>query len=205
MVLLKKLICDFGINDAEYVVRSKPRNFFCPYYQRWVGMVSRCYNPKYKIKRPTYQGCSVCEEWRYFSNFRKWVDEQPNRDWQNCQLDKDLILPDNKLYSPDTCVFIDVKLNSFILGKKVTQGKYLIGVNLDKERGLFVAHCCNPFVENKTQDLFLGRFKTEMEAHKAWQAKKHDYACQLAELQEDSRVADALRQRYAPDKDWTKE
>jgi len=43
-----------------------------------------------------------------------------------------------------------------------------------------------------------------LDAHLAWKQQKHEYACLLADLQEDSRVADALRQRYAPDKDWTK-
>ena len=72
---------------------------------------------------------------------------------------------------------------------------------LTKTKGVsYRAYCNNPFKDKK---LHLGSFITELEAHKAWQAKKHEYALQLADLQEDPRVADALRQRYAPYKDWT--
>jgi hypothetical protein len=66
---------------------------------------------------------------------------------------------------------------------------------------MFKGSCGNPFTGEGT---YLGYFTDELACHKAWQAKKHEYACQLAELQEDPRVAQALRERYAPDKDWTK-
>jgi hypothetical protein len=47
-------------------------------------------------------------------------------------------------------------------------------------------------------------FPTELEAHKAWQARKHELACMLADLQTDDRIASRLREMYAPDKNWTK-
>jgi hypothetical protein len=56
---------------------------------------------------------------------------------------------------------------------------------------------------NKIKSRHIGYFKTELEAHKAWQARKHEYALQLADLQSDERVAEVLRTKYAPDKDWT--
>jgi hypothetical protein len=208
-----RLMHGVGINDVDYVVREnktigyingKQKQitvWLCPYYLKWSDALRRCYSEKYQAKSPTYVGCSVDPDWLYLSNFIKWVDSQPNRDWQNCQLDKDLLVEDNKHYSPDTCVFISKGLNVFIVDRGAARGKYLIGVSWHKAAGKFVAQCNNPF---KTRAHYIGCFNTELEAHKAWQERKHLYACQLAELQSDHRVANALRTRYSPDKDWTK-
>lgn len=181
-----------GINDATYKVRCK--GWVCPYYVKWRDMLRRCY---YKDK---YEGVTVCEDWLLFSNFQKWVDIQPNKDWQNCQLDKDL-LGSGKLYSPDNCVFIPLYLNAFITSGK-RNSKYLLGVGWHKRDMKFYSQCNNPLVKyenGRNDNQFLGYFETEHQAHVAYMLKKHEYACQLADLQEDPRVAEALRQRYKPD------
>lgn len=201
-----KLVCSWGVNDADYaitkneVVNGKKKIVWvCPYYKRWKGMLERCFSLKYQEMQPTYKGCTVCEEWRYLSNFIKWVDSQPNRDWESCNLDKDFLIEGNKEYSPNTCVFIPSNLNSFIVDKGNDRGDYMIGVSYEHKKNPYRARCSSPFVGTRC----VGHYPTELEAHKAWQAKKHEYALQLADLQEDERVAKALRERYAPDKDWT--
>jgi hypothetical protein len=156
---------------------------------------------------PTYKGCTVCNEWKYFSNFIKWVDSQPNRDWQNCAPDKDFLVVGNKHYSPDTVIYIPRSLNVFITDRSNNRGHLMLGVtdkSYNSSKSPFEAKCNNPFTEGGYVGRYLGVFATELQAHKAWQAKKHEYACQLADLQQDPRVAKALRERYAPDKDWTK-
>ena len=40
-----------------------------------------------------------------------------SQDWEGKELDKDLLVPGNRLYSPETCIFISKKLNN-LLGKK---------------------------------------------------------------------------------------
>ncbi len=207
-----KLVCGVGINDVDYVVQKyivssyidgKQKNkrvWVCPYYEKWVNILKRCYSETCQVKKPTYIGCTIDPEWLYLSNFIKWVDEQPNRNWENCEPDKDFLMSGNKHYGATTCVFISKCLNNFILDNPAFRGGNLIGVNWHRPAGKFAARCSDPF---KVKSRHLGYFSTELEAHKAWQAKKHEYACQLAELQDDPRVAEALRQRYAPDKDWT--
>lgn len=178
-----------GINDADYKVNSK--HYKCPYYSRWRDMLRRCY---YNDK---YIGVEVCSEWLVFSNFIKWVDSQPNRDWQNCQLDKDL-LGDGKLYSPENCRFVTNQVNGFLIGKH-RNSKYLLGVGWHKRDNKFYAQCSNPLVKyscGRSDNQFLGYFLTELEAHLAWKDKKHEYACQLADLQDDLVVANALRTKY---------
>ncbi len=44
----------WGINDADYVVQPviNGRQVLCPFYSRWVGMLTRVFCPKYKEKTP---------------------------------------------------------------------------------------------------------------------------------------------------------
>lgn len=98
-------------------------------------------------------------------------------------------------------MFIENSLNKFLSDNKAKRCNNLIGASFHIRQKKFRASIKVPLEKRVTKHL--GTFNTELEAHKAWQAKKHEYACQLADLQDDLRVADALRQRYSPDKDWT--
>lgn len=189
-----KLIYDVGLNDADYVVKPRigGKIVRCPFYVTWTSMLKRCYSKKYQEKRPTYIGCSVCEEWLLFSNFKAWMTEQ---NWQGNELDKDIIKSGNKIYSPDTCVFVSSVTNSFLLDSAASRGEFLIGVCLDKRAGKCKAQCSNPFTREKE---FLGYFDCPNLAHEAWRKRKYEFACQLADLQTDQRVASALRVRYLP-------
>lgn len=199
----------WGINDVDYPVTRQERVngksvrvWTCPYYNDWVGILERSISPRLKDNQSYYIDCTVCEEWKYFSNFIKWVDSQPNRDWVNCVPDKDLLISGNKHYSHTTVAYVSVLVNAFITDRK-SIGNMLTGVSLIPEsnnKKQYKVYCNDPF---NNESRYVGYFSTEIEAHKAWQAKKHKYACMLADLQDDPRVADALRQRYAPDKDWT--
>lgn len=196
-----KLVYGWGTNDVDYNVYKtevadgkKKTVWTCPYYKKWCHMLERCFSAKSQEKYPTYGDCTVCEEWRYLSNFIKWVDSQPNRDWENCDLDKDFLIQGNKHYSPDTCVFIEESLNNFITDNSKNRGKYMIGVSgRGSNKNPYQAQCNNPTTGKKE---YLGMFPTEMEAHLAWKAKKHEHARNLAELQSDQRLKKALIDRY---------
>lgn len=202
-----KLVYGWGINDSDTPVYKykKVDGYWkvvskCPIYVDWQSVLQRCFDNKFKTKYPTYKDCTVCEEWRYFSNFRNWVlNIQPNKNWENCVLDKDILLYGNKEYSPDTCVYVEDSLNLFFNINSAKRGGNLIGASYHKVVNKYGSKCQDPF----NGIVHLGYFHTELEAHKAWQAKKHEYACQLADLQQDPRVANALKERYAPDRDWT--
>lgn len=77
-------------------------------YYRWKNMIQRCYDKKvHKKYKPEYKDKSVCEEWLNYSNFKIWFDEHyvPCKNNQ-IDLDKDLLVQGNKVYSPETCVFL---------------------------------------------------------------------------------------------------
>ena len=190
--MARNLIQGVGVNDADYVVNPTidGARVMCLYYKAWVHMLERCYDEKYQERKPTYKGCTVYPEWLYFMNFRRWMEKQ---DWQGKALDKDLLVEGNKVYSANTCVFVDQMTNSFTTDCGRARGEYPIGVYFHKPLGKFQAQCSNPFTKKKEK---LGYFTCPNEAHLVWKARKHELADQLADLQTDVRVAEALRTRY---------
>lgn len=191
------MMCEVGINDAEYQTRlytkidgKKNLLWTCPFYQTWTSMLVRCYSLKLHARYPTYAGCSVTKEWLTFSAFREWMAGQ---DWDGMELDKDILRPGNKVYSPDTCVFVPRALNAFLVDSAAARGEWPIGVYWDVQRGKFQSLCSNPFTGKRES---LGRFACPDAAHEAWRARKHEMACAYADQQTDQRIATALRTRY---------
>lgn len=188
----KKLIFGVGINDADYEVQPmvNGKRVWCPFYRKWFNMLLRCYSENYQQRRPTYIGCYVILEWLRFSNFKSWMIEQ---DWEEKQLDKDILFKDNKVYGTETCVFVDKSVNLFLLERGNDRGKWPIGVNYCKRDKKFIAKCWSVEIGKQKH---LGMFLTPDEAHQAWLAFKLDQAYILAEQQTDVRVAEALINRY---------
>ena len=199
----RKLVYGVGINDADYAVQRKESLgyvngkqkqkliWICPFYRTWKGMLERCYSIKYQELRPTYIGCSVTDEWKTFSNFRSWMEKQ---DFVDKHLDKDLLFEGNKIYSPETCVFVSGVVNSFTTDCGAARGEWLIGVHWDKKSGKFRSRCCNPFTKKQEH---LGLFTCEQESHEAWLKRKLELAYEISAIQEDPRVAESLINRYS--------
>lgn len=124
--LNRKLIYGHGVNDAKYVTQphSSTDKWRCPYYEKWKLMLERCYSSKYQDRRPSYIGCEVCDDWKFFSSFREWMSSQA---WVGRHLDKDLI-GTGKLYSPDDCVFLRPEVNNFLTDSAASRGSLPIGV-----------------------------------------------------------------------------
>jgi hypothetical protein len=109
-------------------------------------------------------------------------------------LDKDILFTGNKTYSPSACVFLSPDTNTFLNDQQRSRGLYEIGVTYYPLKCKpFMSQCRDPFKRFTT---YQGRYSTEEEAHQAWKTKKHEYACELAELEEDKRVKQALRTKY---------
>jgi hypothetical protein len=193
----RKPIYGVGINDADYVVKKTTYKngkyevlWQCPFYQKWIGIIKRCFDKNYHKRFPTYSKCTICDEWVYFSKFKSWMETQ---DWEGKELDKDIILENNKIYSPSTCCFLDKNINLVIATSRKNKS-CMTGVVFNKIKRKFEARCSNPFSE---KDDYLGVFDNELDAHNAWKSRKHHYACIFAEMATDERVAKALRIRYA--------
>lgn len=189
---MKRLVQGVGVNDADYKVTQyiNGKQFMCPFYDRWKSMLERCYSSKFHMKNPAYIDCLVCDEWLIFSNFKAWMERQ---DWSGKELDKDLLIAGNKTYSPSACLFIPKDINQFTNDLRSARGEYPIGVCFNNWHKMLNALCRNPFTKKQEN---LGYFNCQIKAHEAWRKRKHELACQLADLQTDDRVAEALRNRY---------
>ena len=131
-------------------------------YHIWVMMLARCYDLKTQIKTPSYTGCHVCIEWHNFQNYAKWYTENSVNNWE---VDKDLLIKGNKIYSSNTCIFVPRKLNLLFKNKtqiylpgveKLPHGKYRSAIGIKGK---------------KTQ---LGIYLSEKEAHLAYCQCKAD-------------------------------
>jgi hypothetical protein len=171
-------IYGIGINDAHYKISSavNGRRILCPFYLRWKEMIRRCYSESFHDKQPTYKECSVCEEWLTFSNFRSWMT---NQDWQNKDLDKDIKFSGNKIYSPDTCIFVAHEINMLTCDSLASRGKWPLGVYFNKQSNKFMSRCV---VNNKLK--YLGLFCTSLEASKVYKEFKSKLILSVAKDQE---------------------
>ena len=200
---MDKLTYGVGVNDLGYRVHvqeevtknggKKVRKtvFRCKYYAGWKNMLERCYSKKSLEISPTYIGTRVCSEWLSATAFKKWMEQQ---DWRDKSLDKDIIAPRSKLYSPETCAFVLATTNLFVIARDASRGDYPIGVSLYKPTGKYRANCGNLFTGKAEH---LGYFSTPEEAHEAWRKRKHELAQLVAATESDMRVVEALKKRYS--------
>jgi hypothetical protein len=183
---MNKLVYGVGINDADYVTQPtiNGKRQYCLFYKTWKSMLTRCYSSKYQARRPTYIGCTVCEDWHSFMAFRAWMGEQ---DWQGKQLDKDILVAENKVYSPEFCVFVSAKINSLLLDRGAARGKWPLGVSWHIRDQKFIAQC-----KVNGKDKYLGLFDCHHTAHRAWQTFKIKVIQQSAAGQTDDQLIAAL-------------
>lgn len=192
-----KLVQGVGINDlprGSCSERIDGKQTVYPFYDKWHGMIRRCYSRKLHQRHSTYSGCSVCEEWKTLSKFKEWFDQQPLERY-SWDLDKDLLLPDNKVYSPETCILVPHWLNTFVVESNAIRGQYMVGVYWEKQKGKFKSYISDGTGKMKS----LGLFTDELSAHIAWKAAKlqmvHDRKDELNQI--DHRLYDVLVKRYS--------
>ena len=172
-------VCGVGVlgtryPSSEYGVHTKE-------YKLWCSMLTRCYSDIFKKQRPTYEGCEVSESFKSYEYFYEWCNKQigfNNKDWQ---MDKDLLVKGNKVYSENTCVFIPSEINSLLINCTASRGKHLIGVYWSKTANAFVARVSR----NKGCSEHLGLFNTEIEAFNAYKQAKENYIKEQAEKWKD--------------------
>ena len=190
----RMLVQGVGVNDAPFPVAKRlasGRSYVIGSYRTWANMLSRCYGKKYLSSRPTYHDCIVCTDWHRFMSFNSWYIKQYKEDgWH---LDKDIISPGNREYSPELCAFVPQAINVFLTDHGRRRGRNPIGVVWHKTNRKFVARCSNPFT-GKIEHL--GYFDSENDAFHAWKLQKHRLACRYADTINDKRVSSALRVRY---------
>lgn len=80
-------------------------------YNLWGGMLERCYSDTFHKKYPSYIDCYVSDEWLHLDKFKPWFYGNYK---EGFELDKDLLVEGNKVYSKETCIFVPKSLNNLI-------------------------------------------------------------------------------------------
>ena len=194
-IAFRKLVYGIGINDADYIVQpygADGKQLRCPIYKFWNHMLERCYDSRWHAEYPTYQSCIVDERWHSFMTFREWVLSQP--EWEGLELDKDLLFPGNKVYGPDTCLFVSRQVNQFITSCTKSVGRYPIGVSPSGSCGKWIARVGAGVTGARW---YSGRVDTMERAVELYYAKRTELALELASKQTDQRIAVALITQFS--------
>lgn len=165
---MKKLIYGVGFNSKgryKTVIDGKRTKS----YVSWCNMLQRAYYPKLHAKNPTYTGCSVSNEWLEYQTFAEWFE---NHEYSNhgYHLDKDLLIPDNKIYAPDRCVFVPQQLNKLLADSGAIRGQNKQGVCFDKRGNKFQA-----YIKINGKNNNLGCYGTELDAYNVYKEAKEQY------------------------------
>lgn len=123
--------------------------------------------------RPGYNDVEICEEWRTFSNFDRWCDEHFI---EGAVLDKDLLVPGSKIYSPETCCFVPDYVNTCLSTSSRTKRVSLFGVHIRKKDGKISAS-----ITKNNRKIHLGYFNSEEDGHFAWLEAKAESIREVAE------------------------
>jgi hypothetical protein len=175
--------------------KSKERGKHKRSYTTWHSMLVRCYGETSLQKEPTYIGCKICEEWECYANFEKWYNENyykiPN---ERICLDKDILVKCNKIYSPETCIFVPQHINNLFTKTNSKRGSYPIGVGYYPRYNKFCAYCTitdNKIKQRKT----LGYYDSVEEAFSVYKNFKENHIKSIANEYKElipSKLYDAL-------------
>ena len=99
-------------------------------FQLWKNMLKRCYSEVSFKKSPSYEQCLTSETFNHYQQFKTWCNKQLGFGNTGWELDKDILVKGNKVYSEDTCCFVPPEINCLMTNNKSIRGeipKYGIG------------------------------------------------------------------------------
>jgi hypothetical protein len=190
---MNKLVCGIGINENKYLAEKE--GIPVKEHILWTNMLHRC-TEKCWVKYPAYIGTTCSENFKSYTFFYEWCQEQigfnsKDESGKSWNLDKDLLIRDNKFYSEDTCVFVPARINKLLTKRHNFRGKWPLGVCLHTKTGKFRSYCS----DGNGKQIFLGLFATQQEAFLAYKTFKEALIKQVAKQykdQLDPRVYQAL-------------
>lgn len=158
-------------------------------YKRWNNMISRCYNELVQQEKPSYIGCSVCEEWYSFNNYRKWYEDHEYQIKTNVMcVDKDILFKGNTEYSPSTCVIVPNYVNTTVLVEEGNRSELPVGVSYNVSNSKYFVS-----FSRKRVHQYVDTAEEAFEIYRKLKKEKMEYyADKLAGLMPET-VCDALR------------
>lgn len=154
-----------GVTNSLYGVKQEKS------YIVWHNLLQRTLNDSRKQNLPTYEDCKLCDEWKDYATFKEWYYNPINGYREGYQLDKDLLVPGNKTYSPDTCCFLPKYINTFFR-ERIKTDRLPKGVkkNGNRYQARFM----------KKGKMFLFKGETPKEAFTKYKEAKEQYIKEMA-------------------------
>lgn len=180
---MNKLACGIGINDRKYSAKINHKH--TKEYTLWINMLKR-FDGKYSARNTTYKELKISENFKHYSFFYEWCQEQIgfnsiDKNGKLYELDKDLLVKGNKLYSEDTCVFIPHRINSLLIKCNSARGDSPIGVYWCTSESKYHSLCS----DGKGNQKYLGSFISEEKAFQAYKSYKEALIKEVAEEYKD--------------------
>lgn len=213
----EKVLCKF--EDGNTVVAQKGNirigNVWNPYYPAihgmgfvgvgdystkikahhyWYKMLQRAYCPVYKKEHPTYEDVTVSPDWLNYQIFAEWCTKRKQYGNMGYNLDKDIIVRGNKIYSEDRCTLVPQRINKLLITKTNVHSDTPLGVKRIKDkfdRVIGYTATCH----DNGKDLYFGYYSNPVDAFFAYKAGKEALIKRVADEYKpmlDDKVYDAL-------------
>lgn len=162
-----------SIYGVGYLGQGKySRKTHFKYYSHWAHMMDRCYNKKISNSSDYFHN---------FQNFAKWCEDNYYEiNGEKICLDKDILIKNNRTYSPNNCLFVPDRINTLFCKTDKVRGDYPIGCSYNKEKNMIEVHCSTL---NKREHL--GYYNTTKEAFQIYKQFKENYIKEVADEYKD--------------------
>ena len=167
-------------------------------YNKWKGMLQRCFDNRFKEKKPTYKDVTCCKRWLCFSYFLEDLEilkqEYNWSEGEKLNLDKDILNKGNKMYSLENCILVPQWINLLFTKSDAIRGEYPIGVCYNKQCKKYQAKC-----DINGKQISLGYYNAIEEAFNAYKIAKEQEIKRIANdcvskgyVTKDSRLYNAM-------------
>ena len=81
-------------------------------WKTWNGIIRRTDKRDPNLTNyESYKDCTLDPIWYKLSAFKEWIEQWD--DFANKEVDKDILIPGNKIYGPDTCLMVRRIVNAW--------------------------------------------------------------------------------------------
>ena len=187
---LRSLCYGVGINDVMIPYFTKTRT-----WKTCNGIIRRTDNrdPKWiEQSKTSYLDCTLDSRWYKLSAFKEWIEQWD--DFENKEVDKDILIPGNKIYGPDTCLMVRPIVNAWFKPNVVKRGDLPRGVSWNT--GWKKGKSPNPYRAQITpiggKRIGLGVYATIEEASSVFEKERKEQIKVLIETETDLKVKNAM-------------
>lgn len=186
---LQPTIAGVGFRGVgEFTSKSHPKA-----RAKWSDMLHRVYDEsRFAWKMYGGRGVQVTPEWHNFQSFAAWITKQPYYCVDGYELDKDILKPELKLYSPESCCLVPREVNIAMLVPMKPVGDLPLGV----ARTSNTPNAFRARVSKNGKLVNIGVFPTSDLAYQAYKTERERYVHSLADTyagQMDERVCEKLK------------